>query len=60
MFRVSNMLVGPENKADFVVNGVKRVFSIQNVPLFRYGDDEILSTEATDVTFNQPWYDQGF
>jgi len=54
------MLDGPENKTDFVVNGVVRSVSIKNAPLFQHGDDEFLSSETTDITYAQPWYDQGF
>ena len=54
------MLDGPENKTDFVVNGVERAFSIKNSPHFKYGDDEILSSETTDITYSQSWYEQGF
>ena len=54
------MLDEPKNKTDFVVNGVERAFSIKNSPHFQYGDDEILSSETTDITYSQFWYEQGF
>lgn len=45
---------------DFLINGDKRSFSIENAPDFNYGKNEVLSKKETDVTFEQPWYKEGF
>ncbi|WP_194778576.1 phytanoyl-CoA dioxygenase family protein [Pararhodonellum marinum] len=44
----------------FKIDGTERIFSIENAPEFKYGNDEVLSREATDMTFHQPWYKEGF
>lgn len=47
-------------KTTFLIDGVKRIFSIENSPQFKYGDDEILSNAKNDITYGQPWYDNGY
>lgn len=49
----------PDN-IKFTIDGVEKTFSIKGSPEFQLGQDEILSSEQTDVTFNQPWYDEGY
>ncbi|MHA7865552.1 phytanoyl-CoA dioxygenase family protein [Flagellimonas marinaquae] len=46
--------------AVFIINDDKRAFSTKGSAPFKYGENEVLSTVSTDITFNQPWYDQGY
>ncbi len=48
------------NNTTFYIDGDERSFSIENSPEFKFGDNEILSTKDTDITFGQPWYEEGF
>lgn len=54
------MLGKPNSNAVFVIDNFTRTFSIKDSPTFQYGRDEILSSEATDITFGQLWYDEGY
>jgi hypothetical protein len=47
-------------KTIFRIDGVEKVFSIENAPEFKFGKDQILSSENTDVSFGQPWYEDGY
>ena len=47
-------------EAIFILNGDERTFSTKGSAPFKYGEDKVLSTASTDITFNQPWYDQGY
>ena len=49
-----------DENAAFTLNGEKRTFSTKGSAPFKYGENEVLSTVSTDITFNQPWYDQGY
>lgn len=49
-----------ENNTTFKIDGIEKVFSIKNTPEFKFGKDQILSTKTTDITFDQPWYQEGF
>lgn len=44
----------------FKIDGVEKLFSIENTPEFKFGDDQILSNQKTDVSFGQPWYGNGY
>jgi hypothetical protein len=44
----------------FFINGVEMKFSTKGSPEFRYGDNKRLSGKDTDMTYHQPWYDQGY
>lgn len=44
----------------FKIDGVEKLFSIKNTPEFKFGDDQILSNQKTDVSFGQPWYGNGY
>jgi hypothetical protein len=48
------------NVTIFKIDGTEKRFSIENSPEFRFGEDEVLAKEATDIAFNQPWYSEGF
>ncbi len=49
-----------DNKSVFIIDNIEREFSIENSPLFRYGNEERLSSHSTDITYNQPWYNEGY
>jgi hypothetical protein len=44
----------------FTIDGKERAFSIENAPTFKAGNDEVLSNEKFDITFHQPWYQEGY
>ncbi|NBV31928.1 MAG: phytanoyl-CoA dioxygenase [Bacteroidetes bacterium] len=44
----------------YTINQEEMKFSTKGSPEFRYGNDERLSREDTDITYHQPWYDKGF
>jgi ectoine hydroxylase-related dioxygenase (phytanoyl-CoA dioxygenase family) len=48
------------SSAEFLIDGVKRQFSVEGSPDFRFGKDEVLSAAETDITHGQPWYDAGY
>ena len=48
------------NKLKYLIDNKEVYTSIQGSPKFNFGKDEILSTEDTDITFHQPWYDEGY
>lgn len=48
------------NNTIFKIDGVEKLFSIENTPEFKFGDDQILSNQKTDVSFGQPWYGNGY
>jgi hypothetical protein len=45
---------------DFVIDGVRKSYSIAGSPEFKLGQDVLLSTAETDITFGQPWYPDGY
>lgn len=47
------------NTTDFEINNKKYTVSIDGSPEFRFGVNRVLSSEATDIVYNQAWYDQG-
>ncbi|PMB40135.1 hypothetical protein CEN47_03875 [Fischerella thermalis CCMEE 5319] len=47
-------------KTIFKIDGVEKAISIENTPEFKFGADQILSTEDTDISFGQPWYKDGY
>ena len=44
----------------YTIDGVEKTFSTHGTPDFKFGKDEVLSAEHVDVTFDQPWYDEGY
>lgn len=44
---------------NFTIDGKSIKFSIPDSQHFQYGDEQVLSSEKTDLTYGQPWYDQG-
>ncbi len=44
----------------FVIGETDYEVSIANSPEFKYGKEEVLSGEATDVVYHQPWYKEGY
>ena len=44
----------------FTIDGVEKSFSIENAPEFQFGKDEVLSNLHTDISFYQPWYNEGY
>jgi hypothetical protein len=47
-------------KFNFNINGKTYVFSGQGSPEFKYGKEEVLSGQKTDIAFGQPWYQKGY
>jgi hypothetical protein len=47
-------------KTIFKIDGVEKLFSIENTPEFKFGADQILSNQNTDVSFGQQWYENGY
>ncbi len=47
-------------KVDFSINDKMYEVSVKGSPPLQYGKDEVLSTNETDIAFNQPWYDEGY
>ena len=48
------------NTTSFTIEGIERSFSIENAPEFKSGVDEVLSNEAQDIAYHQPWYNEGY
>jgi len=48
------------SKTQYTVDDSEKWFSIEGSPELRYGRDELLSSESTDITFHQPWYPLGY
>lgn len=48
------------NYTNYEIDGIIRSFSIENAPEFKFGSNETLSKETTDIAFNQPWYNLGY
>jgi hypothetical protein len=48
------------NKIIYKINDQEKEFSIVNSPLFQFGNDEILSNQYTDVSFGEPWHENGY
>ena len=46
--------------AVFAIDREERAFSIKGSRPFGYGRSEVLSTARTDLTFGQPWYENGY
>lgn len=44
----------------FKIDGAERCFSIDGAPHFKFGNKEVLSTKEADISFSQPWYNEGF
>lgn len=44
----------------FYIDGKERSFSIENAPEFKFGKDQLFSTQETDLTFYQDWYQTGY
>jgi hypothetical protein len=49
-----------ETSTIFKIDGVEKIFSIENAPEFNVGQNEVFSKETTDIAFNQEWYTEGF
>lgn len=49
-----------DNYTVFKIDGVEKSFSIENAPDFNFGKNEVLSNGKTDISFGQPWYNEGF
>lgn len=47
-------------KTNYQIDDKKYTISIKDSPLFELGNDEVLSTKDSDITFGQPWYNKGF
>ncbi|MGB0524194.1 MAG: hypothetical protein ACPGJS_14595 [Flammeovirgaceae bacterium] len=43
----------------FKINEQEFHFSAQDSPEFKFGGDEVLSQNGSDIVFDQPWYEQG-
>jgi hypothetical protein len=48
------------NSTKFTIDNIEKYFSIEDAPAFNFGDDQILSSESTDISFQQPWYSTGY
>lgn len=44
----------------FSINGEQKVFSIDHTQEFKFGNDQILSKKGKDISFGQPWYEDGY
>jgi len=49
-----------DTKTIFKIDGIEKEFSIDNTPEFKYGDDQVLSNQNTDISYGQPWYENGY
>jgi hypothetical protein len=47
-------------KTIFKINGIENVISIENTPEFKFGPNQILSNESSDISVGQPWYEDGY
>ena len=47
-------------KTIFKIDEIEKAFSIDNAPEFKFGNDQVLSDQNTDVSFGQPWYENGY
>ncbi len=47
-------------KVEYKINDAKLIFSTENSSALKFGDDELLSNEINDITYNQVWYNQGY
>lgn len=47
-------------KVNFIVNGSSHSYSIPDSQNFELGAEVVLSGRKTDITFDQPWYEEGF
>jgi hypothetical protein len=47
-------------KAKFKIDGIEKEVSIDSTQVFKCGKDEILSDIDTDISYEQPWYNEGF
>ncbi|WP_341225263.1 phytanoyl-CoA dioxygenase family protein [uncultured Arcticibacterium sp.] len=45
---------------EYQINGNNYTVSIEGSPILQFGEDEVLSKVDSDITFGQPWYDEGF
>lgn len=48
------------NNVEFYIDENKHTFSVDNTSEFRFGSNEVLSGKETDISYNQPWYDEGY
>jgi hypothetical protein len=49
-----------KQNTSFKIDGIEKVFSTEKSPEFKFGSDQILSNKDTDVSFGQPWYEEGY
>lgn len=49
-----------KDKTIFTIDNAEKTFSIQDSPKFKNGKNEVLSSVNTDITYNQPWYRDGY
>jgi Phytanoyl-CoA dioxygenase (PhyH) len=45
---------------NFTINDKLYEVSVKGAPEFDYGKNELLSTNSTDIAFNQEWYNEGY
>ena len=45
---------------EYIVNGIAHTVDLRASPTFKYGKNEIISTEESDITYNQQWYGKGY
>ena len=48
------------DKIIFSIDNTERFFSAKDSPEFKYGKSEVISSEKTDITYDQPWYRDGY
>jgi hypothetical protein len=53
-------LSGAATRVAFVIGDKTHEVSIENSPDFQFGKNEVLASAATDVTFGQSWYPEGY
>lgn len=49
-----------QRRFDFVIDGKQFSFDADGSPPLEYGEDQVLSSRSTDITFGQDWYEQGY
>lgn len=50
----------PETQVSFIIDNKNYDFTVPDSEHFSKGVDEILSNSDTDITFHQPWYEEGY
>src|SRR5471030_1842258 len=48
------------DKLSFVINNKVHEVSVEGSPAFKFGKPALLSNADNDITFNQPWYPDGY